>query len=56
VKEIFKVVSEFPFDSTRKCMSVIVRDQFQKYYLLTKGADSVMLDKINFSKSNVKEL
>lgn len=25
-KEIFKVVAEFPFDSTRKCMSVIVRD------------------------------
>ena len=28
VKEIFKVLAEFPFDSTRKCMSVIVRDQF----------------------------
>ena len=28
VKEILKVVAEFPFDSTRKCMSVIVRDQF----------------------------
>ena len=26
MKEIFKVVSEFPFDSTRKCMSVIVKD------------------------------
>lgn len=23
-KEIYKVVAEFPFDSTRKCMSVIV--------------------------------
>lgn len=28
MKEIYKVVSEFPFDSTRKCMSVIVKDQF----------------------------
>jgi phospholipid-transporting ATPase len=25
-KEIYKVVAEFPFDSSRKCMSVIVRD------------------------------
>lgn len=56
VKKYFKVMAEFPFDSTRKCMSVIVRDQFMKYFLLTKGADSVMLDKINFEKSNVKGL
>jgi magnesium-transporting ATPase (P-type) len=27
MKEIYKVVAEFPFDSTRKCMSVIVKDQ-----------------------------
>eukprot|EP00347_Sterkiella_histriomuscorum_P003801 403362887 len=56
VKEIYKVVAEFPFDSTRKCMSVIVRDQFMRYYLLTKGADSVMLDKINFEKAKNPKL
>lgn len=49
-------MAEFPFDSTRKCMSVIVRDQYLKYFLFTKGADSVMLEKINFEKSNVKGL
>lgn len=32
-------------------MSVIVRDQFMRYYLLTKGADSVMAEKISFDKS-----
>ena len=53
IKETFKVVAEFPFDSTRKCMSVIVRDQYMKYYLYTKGADNVMLDKMNFDKSGV---
>lgn len=56
IKIIYKVVAEFPFDSTRKCMSVIVRDQFMKYYLYCKGADSVMLEKINFEKSNIKDL
>lgn len=56
VKENYKVVAEFPFDSTRKCMSVIIRDQYLKYYLYTKGADSVMLEKINFEKSEIKGL
>ena len=28
VKETYKVMAEFPFDSTRKCMSVIVKDQW----------------------------
>lgn len=50
-KENYRIVAEFPFDSTRKCMSVIVRDQFLKYYLLTKGADSVLMEKISFEKS-----
>ena len=56
IKETYKVVAEFPFDSTRKCMSVIVRDQYLNYFLLTKGADNVMMDKINFDKSDVKGL
>lgn len=49
-------MAEFPFDSTRKCMSVIVRDQYLKYFLFSKGADSVMVDKINFDKSDIKGL
>lgn len=35
---------EFPFDSTRKRMSLVVRDtQTGKYILMCKGADSIML-------------
>lgn len=50
--ESFKVLAEFPFDSTRKCMSVLVKDDLtNQYYLYTKGADNIMLDKISFTKS-----
>ncbi|TNV87235.1 hypothetical protein FGO68_gene1546 [Halteria grandinella] len=48
----FKVICEMAFDSTRKCMSVIVRDQEDQYFLYTKGADNVMLPKIDFAKSS----
>lgn len=55
-KDIYKLMVEFPFDSTRKCMSVIVKNNRDKYFLLTKGADNVMLSKISFSKSSNKTL
>lgn len=45
--KIFKVVAEFPFDSIRKRMSVVVKDlQTKSHKLITKGADSVMLKRI----------
>jgi magnesium-transporting ATPase (P-type) len=50
-KEVYKLILEFPFDSTRKCMSVIVEDQVGDYYIFCKGADSSMMDKINFEKT-----
>ena len=38
------VLAEFPFDSTRKRMSLIVREEStSKLLLMTKGADSIML-------------
>ncbi|WP_064093764.1 cation-translocating P-type ATPase [Rossellomorea aquimaris] len=43
--EKFNVVKEFPFDSTRKMMSVIVRDQNGKYFSITKGAPDVLIEK-----------
>ena len=49
-EETFRVLAEFPFDSIRKCMSVLLQDEFsQRFYLYTKGADNVMLDKISFA-------
>ncbi|NMD69446.1 calcium-translocating P-type ATPase, SERCA-type [Bacillus sp. DNRA2] len=41
----FEIVNEFPFDSTRKMMSVIVKDQTGKHFVITKGAPDVLLGK-----------
>ncbi|MFC7784428.1 cation-translocating P-type ATPase [Rossellomorea sp. GCM10028870] len=41
----FKVVKEFPFDSTRKMMSIIVVDQNGKQFSVTKGAPDVLVGK-----------
>ena len=47
-EELYTKLAEFPFDSTRKCMSVIVRNlQTKDITLYTKGADNVMLAKID---------
>ena len=56
-EEIYIKLAEFPFDSTRKCMSVIVRDKKTNVVTLyTKGADNVMLEKIHFpERSQMKE-
>ncbi|MBB6443779.1 Ca2+-transporting ATPase [Bacillus benzoevorans] len=41
----FEIVHEFPFDSTRKMMTVIVKDQSGKRFVVTKGAPDVLLGK-----------
>ncbi|MBO1624900.1 calcium-translocating P-type ATPase, SERCA-type [Bacillus arachidis] len=43
LKEKFEIIHEFPFDSTRKMMSVIVRDRDGKKFVVTKGAPDVLL-------------
>ncbi|MEC3420400.1 HAD-IC family P-type ATPase, partial [Bacillus cereus] len=43
LKGKFEVIREFPFDSTRKMMSVIVRDREGKKFIVTKGAPDVLL-------------
>jgi len=43
-QEKYLVLAEFPFDSTRKRMSLIVKEELSgKLFLMTKGADSIML-------------
>lgn len=55
-EERYIKLAEFPFDSTRKCMSVIVRDCVNKAVTIyTKGADNVMLEKIIFTDKSIKE-
>lgn len=41
----FEIVNEFPFDSTRKMMSVIIKDKSGKRFVITKGAPDVLLEK-----------
>jgi phospholipid-translocating ATPase len=55
-EERYIKLAEFPFDSTRKCMSVIVRDCVSRAVTIyTKGADNVMLEKIIFTENSIKE-
>jgi len=54
--KVYKVVEEFPFDSTRKCMSVLIKDDKGNTTLYSKGADSVMMEKIMFEKSPFKNM
>lgn len=38
----FQIMKEFPFDSERKMMSIVVKDQHGKQYIVTKGAPDVL--------------
>lgn len=39
----FTIEKEFPFDSTRKMMSVVVKDKNGKRFVITKGAPDVLI-------------
>ncbi len=41
----YEKIAENPFDSERKCMSVVVRDKSGKRFLLVKGACDVILNR-----------
>ncbi|MFC5463820.1 cation-translocating P-type ATPase [Lederbergia graminis] len=43
--EQFEIEKEYPFDSTRKMMSVIVKDANGKRFAITKGAPDVLVEK-----------
>ncbi|KAL7590086.1 hypothetical protein Lser_V15G37034 [Lactuca serriola] len=46
VERTYELLNVLEFNSARKRMSVIVRDEFGKLLLLCKGADSVMFDRL----------
>ena len=39
----FEIIHEFPFDSARKMMSIVVKDQSGKQFIVTKGAPDVLI-------------
>ncbi len=50
----WEVFAEFPFDSTRKRMSLIVRRKgFEDFLLMTKGADSIMIPRLVQDQSSI---
>ncbi|WP_028392911.1 calcium-translocating P-type ATPase, SERCA-type [Bacillus cihuensis] len=62
----FTIVKEFPFDSTRKMMSVIVKDENGKQFVVVKGAPDVLISRCEsilwsqksqfLSKENIKHV
>lgn len=55
-KLVYEVKAEFPFDSNRKRMSVILKDEDGKYFILCKGADTVMYDRISYHKNGIENM
>lgn len=47
----YRLMNILEFTSSRKRMSVIVEDQNGRYLLLTKGADSIINDRLDKAKS-----
>jgi Ca2+-transporting ATPase len=45
MKKEFVIEHEFPFDSVRKMMTVIVKDRMNRRFVVTKGAPDVLLKK-----------
>ena len=43
--EEYEILEEFPFDSDRKRMTLVVKHK-GRYLLLCKGADSIMLPRL----------
>lgn len=41
----FRIINEFPFDSARKMMSVVVKDKNGRQFIVTKGAPDVLAGK-----------
>lgn len=51
----YKRLNEIPFDSKRKCMSLVVSDMTGQKYMFTKGAYDVMLEKCLYIKTEAGE-
>lgn len=54
MKEKYEILAEFPFDSMRKRMTLIVRFG-SKIILMCKGADSIILPRVTFRTAEDQE-
>ncbi|WP_059170081.1 cation-translocating P-type ATPase [Bacillus sp. FJAT-27445] len=41
--EEYKIINEFPFDSSRKMMSIVIQDRQGRCFIVTKGAPDVLI-------------
>lgn len=48
INDNYKIIKEFPFDSRRKRMSVVIEDENKRRFLITKGAPEVLLPRASF--------
>jgi len=49
-EETYKILFEFPFNSTRKRQSIVMCDPEGDYWIMTKGADSIMAPRITWKE------
>lgn len=47
-KDSYKVIKQFPFDSTKKHMSVVIEDENKRRFLITKGAPEVIIPRCSY--------
>lgn len=47
-EEVYKILYEFPFNSTRKRQSIVMQDPDGQHWILTKGADSIMAPRVEW--------
>ena len=51
-KDSYKIIKQFPFDSIKKCMSVVVEDENKRRFLITKGAPEVLIPRCTHQAMN----
>lgn len=48
-KNSFTIVKQFPFDSARKRMSVVIEDENRRRFLITKGAPDIVIPRCTYA-------
>ncbi len=48
IKDQYKIIKQFPFDSVRKRMTVIIEDENKRRFLITKGAPEVVIPRCTY--------
>lgn len=48
LKDDYTIIKEFPFDSTKKRMSVVIEDENKRRFLITKGAPEMIVPRCTY--------